>query len=259
MAQCVSQNNGTNGEKKAEYIIEPGKLRVRDIPERLRPREELERLGVRSVQDDVLLAILLRSGVRGVNVVDLARNLLLKYGNLTGLAAANADELAAVRGIGRVKAQVIEAALEMARRLNEEAAPKRHRIKTPEDVAALLRDSARALEKETFWALMLDSRNNLKTKPVEVSVGLLDASLVHAREVFREAVRSASAALVLAHNHPSGDTSPSAEDIRITRQLIEAGKVVDIKVLDHVILGRPTEAGSRDFLSLREAGLVSFG
>jgi DNA repair protein RadC len=253
------QNNSGAGDGSNAYVIEPGKLRVRDMPERLRPREEMERLGARNVSDDVLLAIILRSGVKGVNVVDLARSLIVRYGSLTGLATVTVEELASIRGLGRVKAQVLEAALEIARRLSEESVPRRFKIKSPADVSVLLRDTARTLEKETFWALMLDAKNSLKAKPVEVSVGLLDSSLVHAREVFREAIRSASAAIVLAHNHPSGDTAPSAEDIRITRQLIDAGRIVDIKVLDHVILGKSVTGSGKDFLSLREAGIINFG
>jgi DNA repair protein RadC len=258
MDPLESQSNGAAGAGTgAAYVIDPGKLRVRDIPERLRPREEMERLGTRNVSDDVLIAIILRSGVRGANVIDLARSLIVRYGSLTGLASATAEELASIKGLGPVKAQVLEAALEIARRLNAETVPRRIKIKTPGDVAMLLRDSARTLEKEIFWALMLDSKNSLKARPMEVSVGLLDASLVHAREVFREAIRNSSAAVVLAHNHPSGDTAPSAEDIRITRHLIDAGKIVDIKVLDHVILGN--SSSGNDFLSMREAGIIGFG
>lgn len=244
---------------RSDYVIEKSSWRVCDIPERLRPREEMERLGAEHVSDDVLLAIILRSGVRGVNVVDLARRILKDYGSLTGLAACSVDELAAMRGMGRVKAQVLMAALEIAKRLNEETAPRRYLVKTPEDAARLLRDKVRTLESEVFWALLLDAKNYLKSKPQDITRGLLDASLVHPREVFREAIRSAAAAVVLAHNHPSGDPAPSTEDVRITKQLIEAGKIVDIKVLDHVILGKLTVGEKKDFFSMREEGVVNFG
>ena len=116
----------------------------------------------------------------------------------------------------------------------------------------------RTREEESFWVLLLDGKNRLMKAPIEVTRGLLDASLVHPREVFKEAIRSASAAVVLAHNHPSGDPNPSAEDIRITKQLVEAGRIVDIQVLDHVVLGRQSGAGSADFFSFREAGIVEF-
>ncbi len=232
--------------------------RVRDLPARERPRELFDRLGAAHVPDSVLLALVLRSGVSGVSVVDLADQLLRRYGSLTGLARANVDELAALRGMGRVKAQIVRAALELARRLAEESAPARTPIRAPADAARVLRERARGLQQEHFWALLLDARNRLQAAPVEISRGLLDASLVHPREVFREAVRAACAAVVLAHNHPSGDPTPSAEDVRITRQLVEAGRVLDIRVLDHVILGLPAAGAGRDFCSLQEAGLVNF-
>ena len=228
-----------------------------DMPEQLRPREIVERLGIEHASDDVLLAVVLRSGVRGMNVLDLARRLIGTYGSLTGLAGSSLNELAAERGLGRVKAQVLMAALALGRRLSEEQAPARNPVKTPGDVVRVLKDRVRHLDREVFWVLLLDGKNNLKGRPIDITHGLLDASLVHPREVFREAIRSATAAVVVAHNHPSGDPAPSAEDIRITRQLVGAGKIVDIRVLDHVVLGRegPGEPGYR---SMREDGLVTF-
>ena len=241
---------------KPEYAIPP--TRVSDIPERQRPRELFERFGGEHVSDEVLLAILLRSGVRGTNVVDLAHQLLLDYGSLAALARAPVAELAHRRGMGRIKAQVVQAALELAHRLAEEAAPARARIRTPEDAARLLRSRSGQRETEAFWVLLLDTKNQLQRPPLEISTGLLNASLAHPREVFKEAIRSLSAAIVLAHNHPSGDPTPSAEDLRITRQLVEAGRIVDIPVLDHVILGRRGEEREKDFVSLRETGVVQF-
>ena len=240
-----------------EYKQERDRQTVRDLPERLRPREILEKQGVQNVQDDVLLAVLLRSGVRGMNVVDLARALLQKFGSLSGVAGATSAEIASVPGMGKVKAQVLMSALELGRRMNEESEPRRRIVKSPADVVAVLKDKFNLLEREVFWVLLLDARNGMKGEPVEVTAGLLDASLVHAREVFRDAVRNSCGAVILAHNHPSGDTTPSAEDVRITKQLVDAGKIIDIKVLDHVIVGRRQE-GAHRFLSLREEGLVSF-
>jgi DNA repair protein RadC len=245
-------------QRDADYVIDPGAWRVRDMPERMRPREAMERLGVENVPDDILLAVILRSGVQGVNVLDLARRLLREYGSLTALAASSIDELASKRGVGRVKAQVLMAAFQLAKRLSEETTPKRCLVRSPQDAVRLLRDRARALDKEVFWVLQLDAKNLLKGQPVEITRGLLDASLVHPREVFRDAIRSATAAIVLVHNHPSGDCVPSAEDIRITKQLIEAGKIIDIKVMDHVILGKSTDQSGKDFLSMREEGLADF-
>lgn len=242
-----------------EYVIEPRAWRICDLPERTRPREELERLGVSNVRDAVLLAILLRCGVKGRNVADLAEEILRQYGSLTALAASSVDDLSKFKGVGKVKAQMLLASLEIGRRLTQESVPRRCKIRTPEDAAQLLRESARPLNAEIFWVLLLDARNILKRQPVEVSRGLLDSSQVHPREVFREAVRTSTAAVVLVHNHPSGDPSPSAEDVKITRQLVEAGRVMGIGVLDHIILGRPSSDRPRDYLSLREEGLVAFG
>jgi DNA repair protein RadC len=240
------------------YVIEPSRWQVRDIPVCLRPREALERVGEENVTDDVLLAIILGGGSRGLNVVDLARGMLKHFGSLTALAGASMEELMAFRGVGEVRAKSLKAALEIGKRLHMEALPGDAVVRTPEDVAGLLGPRVRTLEAEVFWVLHLNAKNVTKGRPRPVTRGLVDASLVHPREIFREAIRSAAAAVVLAHNHPSGDPTPSAEDIRITRQLIEAGKVVDIKVLDHVVLGRPGQSTGKAFVSMREEGLVAF-
>lgn len=236
--------------------------RIRDMPARLRPREALERQGVAHVSDEVILAILLRTGSHGLNVVDLAERILLKYGSLTALARASVMELAkdkSFKGLGRVKAQILCSAMDLARRMAEETRDERGGfVKTPDDAANLMRALARGLNHERFWTLNLDTRNRLIGTPCEISRGILDASLVHAREVFKLAIQSGCAALVLAHNHPSGDSSPSAEDLKLTRQLIQAGQVIGIKVMDHIIIGRRHGALSRDYLSLRESGLVTF-
>jgi DNA repair protein RadC len=157
-----------------------------------------------------------------------------------------------------VKAQILIAALELAKRLSGERLSENHVVRTPQDAAALLEERARVLEKEVFWMLPLDARNRVKKDPIEITKGLLDASLVHPREVFEMAITTKSAAIVLVHNHPSGDTTPSAEDIRITKQMVEAGKILDIRVLDHVILGKALTPDKKSFLSLRETGLVEF-
>ncbi|MFN2351007.1 MAG: DNA repair protein RadC [Kiritimatiellia bacterium] len=231
--------------------------RLHDLPPNQRPRELLERFGVAAVQDEVLLAIILRSGISGANVLELARKLLQDYGSLTEMAAASERDLRRP-GIGPVKAQILKAALELGRRLSEETITATPYIRTPANAAALLRPRAQGLKHETFWVLLLNSKNRLQGKPLDISRGLLDASLVHPREVFRSAIREASAAVILAHNHPSGDPSPSPEDLRITRQLVDAGRLLSIRVLDHIILGRSDGAGQNDFLSIREAGLAEF-
>ncbi|OVE75400.1 hypothetical protein BVX97_04845 [bacterium E08(2017)] len=243
-----------------DYLIDGESWQVRDIPERLRPREEMDRVGVVNVADDVLLSVILRSGARGRNVVELARQLLRDYGSLTDLAKSSVDELASgkYKGLGKVKAQVLMASLELGRRMNKEEMPDQPAVRTPDDVARLLSDKARRLDSEVFWVIRLDTKNKLKGEPIDVTRGLLDASLVHPREVFREAVRSATSAVVLAHNHPSGDPSPSVDDIRITKQMVEAGRIVDIKVLDHVIIGAPDAGGGSRHVSMREDGIVRF-
>ncbi len=240
------------------YDIPVARLRIQDIPERQRPRELCSRMGTEHVPDDVLLALILRSGIHGLSVADLARELLSRYGSLTALSQVSETELATLPGMGPVKAQVLKAALELAKRLAEEAMQDGDVICTPEDAARVLRQRARTEEGEVFWVLPLDTKNRMKRPPIEVSRGVLDASLVHPREVFREAIRSSSAAVVLAHNHPSGDPQPSSDDIRITRQLVEAGKIVRISVLDHVVLGRLGAEDAVDYFSIREAGLVQF-
>jgi DNA repair protein RadC len=243
------------------YHIPTSGWTVKELPKRMQPREEMDRIGPRHVSDATLLAILLRSGTQGRNVVELAEHILRKYGSLTELSKSSVDALTQdqdVKGLGKVKAQVLLAALEVGRRLQQEALPERAKICTPEDVVALLSVDAAALQREVFWVLNLDVKNRLNGRPFEVTQGILDASLVHPREVFREAVRSGSAAVVLAHNHPSGDPNPSAEDIRITRQLVEAGRVMDIRVMDHVILGDGHGPSGARFVSLRESGMVDF-
>ncbi|MCZ7591419.1 MAG: DNA repair protein RadC [Kiritimatiellae bacterium] len=232
---------------------------MRDVPEAERPREIFDQLGPENMSDKQLLALILRSGVKGRSVMDLADGLLNEYGSLAALAAVSPEDLASIKGMGRVRAQVVKSALELARRLaaRGEAAPAS--VRTPEDAARVLRHEAMASDVECFWVLLLDRKYRLRRPPTRITRGILDASLVHPREVFKEAVRTNSAAVVLVHNHPSGDPQPSAEDIRITRQLVEAGRVMDIEVLDHIILGRAEGGRTHDYISLRESGLVSFG
>lgn len=233
--------------------------RIKDIPETERPRELFEREGPEQVNDRVLLAILLRSGVRGHSVVDLADELLNRFGSLPSLAKEPVEEIARIPGMGKVRAQVVKAALELSRRVNRSEIEERAQVRTPADAARLISGDARNLEVEHFWVLLLDTKYRLRRPPQVLTRGILDACLVHPREVFKEAIRSCAAAVVLVHNHPSGDPSPSPEDIKLTRQLIEVGRIVDIEVLDHVIIGANTSRYPSGFTSLRESGLVTFG
>ncbi len=258
--QKLPDNGGAPTRKLADprhkWVDSP--CRICDMPDQIKPREAVAQFGVENVPDDVLLAILLRAGTKGINVVDLAKGLMRRYATLSAIAETSVADLATVKGIGTVKAQMLKAALELGRRISAEVRPQASKVITPADVYALLKHDAARLDREIFWVLLLDAKNVLKCQPVDVTTGILDASLVHPREVFREAIRSAAAAVVLAHNHPSGDTTPSSQDLSITRQLVEAGGVIDIKVMDHVILGRPNANNSLGYFSLREAGLVKF-
>lgn len=243
-------------EKIIEYPI--SRQRIRDIPEAERPRELFERDGPEQVNDRVLLAILLRSGVRGHSVVDLADALLNRFGSLPAMAREPVEEIARIPGMGRVRAQVVKAALELSRRMQRSQLVERAEIRTPGDAARLIAADSRALEVEQFWVVLLDTKYRLRRPPQPISRGILDSCLVHPREVFKEAIRACAAAVVLVHNHPSGDPSPSREDIRLTRQLIEVGRIMDIEVLDHVIVGAQSDRHPGGFTSLRESGLVSF-
>jgi DNA repair protein RadC len=237
---------------------QPRALQVRDMPDGMRPRELLERKGAQALSDDALLAVVLRSGVHGASVIDVARRLMARFKTLHAVAAAPMEELMDEKGVGRVGALSLMAALEIGRRLVEETQPSRRRIRTPTDVIDALRGQVPFLGREVFWILALDAKNGLKGGgPVEVTRGLLDASLVHPREVFQYAIRASACSVVLAHNHPSGDPTPSAEDVRMTRQLVAAGRIVGIAVLDHIVMGGKTETGW-SYTSLREQGLLDF-
>ncbi len=245
--------------EQSTYSIPNETLRVCDMPLQLRPREEFERVGAENVSDAVLLALILRTGTKGMNVVEVSQRLLSAFGSLTALAKASVKEIQSINSIGPVKAQMIKAAMELAQRLTRESVGESPMITTPEQAAAVLRERARVLQHEVFWALMLDTKNRLIGEPKQISQGTLNSSLVHPRELFKKAVEHSCAAMILAHNHPSGDPTPSSEDIKVTKQLIEAGEVMGIKVLDHIVIGHRRHNIETDFLSLRESGLVQFG
>ena len=241
------------------YSVKHDNLRVCDMPAQLRPREEFERVGAENVSDAVLLALILRTGTKGMNVVEVSQRLLSAFGSLTALAKASVKEIQSINSIGPVKAQMIKAAMELAQRLTRESVGESPLVVTPEQAAAVLRERARVLQTEVFWALMLDAKNRLIGEPQKISEGTLTSSLVHPRELFKKALEHSCASMILAHNHPSGDPTPSSEDIKITKQLIGAGELMGIKVVDHIVIGHRKYHNSRDFLSLREAGLVKFG
>ncbi len=173
---------------KVAYAVVDNNLRVCDMPAQLRPREEFERIGAENVSDAVLLALILRTGTTGINVIEVAQRLLSAFGSLTALAKASVKELQAINSIGPVKAQMIKAAMELAQRLTRESVGESPIVTTPEQAAAVLRERARVLQHEVFWALMLDTKNRLIGEPKQISQGTLNSSLVHPRELFKKAV-----------------------------------------------------------------------
>jgi DNA repair protein RadC len=209
---------------------------IKEMPSEERPRERLQRYGAQALSTAELLAIVLRTGTKERSAIGLAEHLLSVHGGLRGVANASVDELALVKGLGPVKGVQIAACVELGRRLAAHTDDSRPCIRTPEDVAHLLMPKLRDARKENFVALLMDTKNRV-VKEVIVSVGTLDASIVHPREVFKDAVASSAAAVIVAHNHPSGDPTPSPEDRQVTARLCEAGRVMGIEVLDHVVVG----------------------
>ncbi len=220
---------------------------LRDLPLEERPRERMARLGPGALSSHELLATLLGTGARGTSVLDLADRLL--GSGLRTLAARSLAELEGEHGLGRAKAVRVLAALELGARLASDAGATTPELQSPEEAARYLLPRYSTRPVETFGLLALDARNRLR-REVVVSVGCLTASLVHPREVFQEAVVSRAAALVLFHNHPSGDPEPSVEDLSLTRRLAAAGSLMGIEVLDHLVLG----AGR--FVSLKDRGIL---
>lgn len=218
-----------------------------------RPRERLAERGPKALSSAELFAILLRSGLQGTSALELGHQLLRLFGTLEGVARAPLDQLVAVRGIGRDKAVTLKAAFELAARLSDEKRRASPVLDTPGAVAALLRDELSILETERFVVLLLDTRRRL-IRLEEVGRGLLDSVLVHPREVFRPALIAGAHAIVAAHNHPTGDPTPSTADIRTTRDLLRAGQLLKVELLDHIIIGRPSAERSQDFCSLKELG-----
>ena len=228
-------------------------MRLKDQPASERPRERLVAQGADALSHAELIGILLRTGLKGTNAVEIGRQLLQKHGSLQALAQASVDDLQTVKGIGRDKAVTLVAAFTLARKMARELQGESPMLDTPEAVANLLREDNRLRRVETFQILLLNTRRRL-IRLAEISDGTLDTLLVHPREVFEKALSAGAAAIVLAHNHPSGDPTPSEADIKVTRDLIRAGQLLKIEVLDHVIIGRATQERPKDYVSLRELG-----
>jgi DNA repair protein RadC len=229
-------------------------MRLKDQPLSERPRERLAERGPDALTHAELVAILLRTGLKGANAVEIGRQLLQKFGTLHTLAQTSVDDLRSVKGIGRDKAVTLVAAFALARAMAKDLQRESPVLDNPEAIVRLLREENLVRNVETFQVLLLNTRRRLIRVVDKISDGTLDTILVHPREVFRAAIAANAAAIVLVHNHPSGDPTPSEADIKVTRDLIRAGQLLKIEVLDHVIIGRATPDRPKDYASLRELG-----
>ena len=228
-------------------------LKIREMPQDERPREKLSAHGAAALTDPELIAILLRTGVTGKNVVDLARELLQKYGSLGELSRCSVDELSKIRGVGPAKALQLVAAFGLGQRLANESLSKQ-KLDSPELVNELVGAEMRRLRKESLRVVLLDTRYHL-IRVEEISLGSINESIAHPRDVFRPALISSAYAVIVVHNHPSGDASPSQTDHSLTRRLAEAAELLQIKMLDHIIIGAKTEQ-SPGYFSFKEAGVL---
>ncbi|MCW5878508.1 MAG: DNA repair protein RadC [Anaerolineales bacterium] len=211
--------------------------RIADLPTAERPRERLRQQGARSLSTAELLAVLLRTGVPGESAVRLGERLLGHFGGLAGLQRADFDDVKKQHGLGEAKAATLKAAIELGRRLAVQEPGERPAIASPADAAALVQYEMAGLEQEHLRAILLDTRNKVIAIE-EISQGTLNSAQVRIAELFKAAIRRNAAALILVHNHPSGDPTPSADDIALTRQVREAGRLLEIEVLDHLIIGQ---------------------
>jgi len=233
-------------------------LRLKDQPVSQRPRERLAALGADALSHAELIAILLRTGLKGANAVQVGQQLLNRFGSLQSLAKASVADLRKVKGIGRDKAVTLMAAFALAHQMARELQDESPVLDHPENVAALLRAKNLVKNVETLQVLLLNTRRKLIRVEEKVIEGTIDTLLVHPREVFKAAIAANAAAVVLAHNHPSGDPTPSEADIKVTRDLIRAGQLLKIEVVDHVIIGRATPERQKDFVSIRELGYFAW-
>ncbi|WP_172254726.1 RadC family protein [Saccharibacillus deserti] len=222
---------------------------LRDLPGEERPRERMLQYGAGALSHSELLAILIRTGRQGESAVHLAQRVLNEAGTLKGLADLNLSELMQIKGVGPAKAVQIKAGIELGLRLSRRSSADKVVVRSPHDAYEAVAVELRDLRKEHFVCLFLNTKNHVIGTET-LSVGSLNASIVHPREVFRAAIKCSSASIVCAHNHPSGDPAPSPEDISLTRRLVEAGRIVGIDVLDHIVVGDGT------YVSLKEQGLM---
>ncbi|MGV2622246.1 DNA repair protein RadC [Halobacillus sp. ACCC02827] len=222
---------------------------IKDVPKEERPRERLMQLGAGRLSNQELLAIMLGSGTKQESVMELAGRLLVHFEGILLLKDATIEELTAIRGIGSAKAVMLMSAIELGRRLHQMKPVERYMIRSPEDGADFIMEEMRDLKQEHFICLFLNTKNQVIHRQT-VFIGSLNASIVHPREVYKEAVKRSAASIICAHNHPSGDPTPSQEDIQVTRRLKECGKMIGIELLDHLVIG------DRKFISLKEKGYL---
>lgn len=227
-------------------------MAIREMPRDERPREKLIKHGVHSLSNAELIGIIIQTGCQDATAVELGQCVLKAFDNdlsaFFGMSIEELERNERLKGIGPAKACQIKAAIELGRRVNTHP-PEQPKIGSPGDVAALLTDELRYLKQEHFMILLLDNKNKV-IKTETISIGTINASLVHPREVFVKAIRQHAAAVILAHNHPSGDPRPSAEDRAITKRLLESGELLGIPVLDHVVIG------GADYVSFKESGYI---
>lgn len=222
-------------------------MKIHDVHEADRPRERLLRQGAKSLSNQELIAILLGTGTKHESVLAVANRVLLTFEKLHNLKFATLEEMTEIKGIGEAKAVLLLAAIELGRRLASKEGEQRYTIRSPEDAANFLMQDMTSLQQEHFVVLFLNVKNQILHKKT-IFVGSLNASIVHPREIFREAVKRSAASIICAHNHPSGVPTPSTEDIDVTTRLYEAGKIVGVDLLDHVIIG------DHQFISMKEKG-----
>jgi len=222
---------------------------VRDLPRQERPRERLQKFGPEALSAQELLALVIGRGIPNKSVMNIAQELLAKFGNVKAIGQATIEELSQIKGIGLAKAAQIKACFELGKREDLEPEVKDFDVKNPEGVVKAIRASIQDKAKEHFKLILLNPRNKIIGIST-ISVGTLNASLVHPREVFKDAIKHSAASVVLAHNHPSGDPEPSEDDLTITKRLTEAGKILGVEVMDHIIIAK------NGFFSFKERGLI---
>ncbi|MDP4087635.1 MAG: DNA repair protein RadC [Bacillota bacterium] len=224
-------------------------LKIMDLPENERPRERLIRFGPETLSNSELLAVILGKGSKGENIVSLSNRILMECGGLNGLLSCTGEEFMKLRGIKEAKAAQLLALAEVSKRFRSYRSGDEYRVKSPEDAAGIVMESMRYLKQEVLRVILLNTKNVVILSK-DVSMGSVNSSIVHPREVFTEAVKRCAASIIICHNHPSGDPTPSSEDINITHRLKECGKLLGIEIIDHLIIGNGT------YISLKEKGFL---